>query len=143
MTNLQERRTKYRFDPAGDDVDEGGSSHAHVDSGRELRPWGQKREVAEDIIEDEPFRVEPRHGKGPALESSSEEAVADIDEEEDDEAGSDDDKGDANAPATNRTRYPFGRGPTNNFGDGMTGKVKRLRATPRTSPKYTSQIQFS
>ena len=67
----------------------------------------------------------------------------DFDEEEDDEAGSDDDKGDANAPATNRPRYPFGRGPTNNFGDGMTGKVKRLRATPRTSPKYTSQIQFS
>jgi hypothetical protein len=54
MTGQHERRTKHRFDPdvPMGDANEGGSSHPNVISARELRPRGQKRAAAADIIED-------------------------------------------------------------------------------------------
>ena len=65
--------------------------------------------------------MEHRAGKGLAHESSSEDVAEDDEEEsEDDDAGSD-------ALVITKPRYPFGRAPTNYFGDGMTETVKRLR----------------
>ena len=55
-------------------------------------------------------------------QESSEEADDEEEEESDDvvDAGGD-------APVITKPRYPFGRAPTNYFGDGMTETVKRLR----------------
>ena len=145
MAGQHERRSKCRFDSSSDipmaGIDEGGSSHPNVVSGRELRPRGQKRVATDDIMEesdessssdeeteDEIFRVEHRAGKGPAQQNSSEEeAAAGSDSGDDDEEGSDsnNDTGVANAPVITRPRYPFGRAPTNYFGDGMTEIVRR------------------
>ena len=102
MPKLYERRTKRRYDSTSDvhmaDADEGGSSHPNVTSGRTLRPRQKKAAnfVAgdsdgttssdEDDVEDSPFRVEPRHGKAPVQENSSEdEEAAGEDDEEDEE----------------------------------------------------------
>ena len=106
-----------------------------------MRPRGQKIAAIDDIIEesdessssdeeteDETFRMEHRAGKGPAqLNSCEEEAAAGSDSGDDDEEGSDNnnDAGVANAPVITRPRYPFGRAPTNYFGDGMTEIVRR------------------
>ncbi|RLN30758.1 hypothetical protein C2845_PM05G24580 [Panicum miliaceum] len=49
MPKQHERRTKRCFDTPQDDPDEGGSSHAYVDSGRTLRPRGQKRAATDDM----------------------------------------------------------------------------------------------
>ena len=115
------------------DADEGGSSHLNVVSDKVLRTRKRAatskilesngRSSSDDDVEDEPYRVEHRAGKGPPRESSSEDAADDDDEEESegDDAGGD-------APVITRPRYPFGRAPTNYFGDGMTETVKRLRS---------------
>ena len=135
MSGHHEKRSKHRQDSSDvhiADADEGGSSHLNVASGRELRP--RKRSVADDIIEesdessssddeveDETYRVEQRAGKGPVQQERSEDAEDEEEEsEDDDEAGGD-------APVITKPRYPFGRAPTNYFGDGMTETVKRLR----------------
>ena len=51
MTSQHERKTKRRFDVPRGDQDEGGSSTPNVVSGRELRPRGQQRAAAADVIE--------------------------------------------------------------------------------------------
>jgi hypothetical protein len=53
MANHYERRKKIRHEPSDANVDEGGSSHAHVVSGRNLRLRGQKRAPVDDGIEEE------------------------------------------------------------------------------------------
>ena len=102
MPKQYERRTKRRYDSTSDvhmaDADEGGSSHPNVTSGRTLRPrqrraadnvardGGGTTSSDEDDVEDSPYRIEPRHGKTPVQENSSEdEKVAGGDDEEDEE----------------------------------------------------------
>ena len=80
MSGHHEKRSKHRHDPTDvhiTDADEGGSSHPNVVSGRELRTRkrpapGDFREDSngsssdDDVdVEDEPYRVEHRAGKGP------------------------------------------------------------------------------
>ena len=102
-------------------------------SGRQLR--SRKRPAVDDIIEesdgspssddkveDETYRVEHRAGKGPVQQESSEDA-----EDEEEESENDDVEGGGEAPIITKPRYPFGRAPTNYFGNGMTETVKRLR----------------
>ena len=91
MPKLYERRTKRRFDQTSDvhmeDADEGGSSHPNVTSGRTLRPRkraavyvagdsGGTTSSDENDVEDSPFMIEPRHGKAPVQENSSEDEEA-------------------------------------------------------------------
>ena len=65
--------------------------------------------------------MEHRAGKGLVQQDSSADAEDEEEESEDDEeAGGD-------APVITKPPYPFGRAPTNYFGDGMTETVKRLR----------------
>jgi hypothetical protein len=104
MANHYERRKKIRHEPSDANVDEGGSSHAHVVSGRNLRPRAQKRARVDDDIEeenlsessgddddeDETFRVEHRHGKCPAQQNNDdEEDAGDIGGNEEEEEGDD------------------------------------------------------
>jgi len=136
------------------DADEGGSSHLNVVSGRELR--SRKKPAAcdfreesngssssDDEVEDETYRVEHRSGKGPVQQDNSEEGDDDEGEESEDvdDAGGD-------APVITKPRYPFGRAPTNYFGDGMTETVKRLRsenpyaeARSARDPRFWSSFQ--
>jgi hypothetical protein len=102
MPNHYERRKKILHEPSDANVDEGGSSHAHVVSGRNLRPRAQKRARVDDDIEeenlsessgddddeDETFRVEHRHGKCPAQQNNDdEEDAGDIGGNEEEEEG--------------------------------------------------------
>ena len=80
MSGHSEKRSKLRHDPTDvhmADADAGGSGQPNVFSGRELRT--RKRAAASNIledsngssssdddVEDEPYRVEQRAGKGPA-----------------------------------------------------------------------------
>ena len=93
-----ERRTKHRFNTVGANQDESGSSHPNMVSGRELRPRERKRaaDIVEDSdntssddddddVEDEPYRIEQRHGKAQAYENSSEEEEAAGEDDEDNE----------------------------------------------------------
>ena len=145
MSGHREKRSKRQHDPSDvhmADDDEGGSSHLNVVSGRQLR--SRKRSAADDIIEesdgssssddeveDETYRVEHRAGKGPIQQESSEDA-----EDEDDEAGGD-------APVITKPRYPFGRAPTNYFGDRMTETVKRLRGdNPYAEARSARDLSF-
>ena len=85
MPKQFEGKTKRRFDTTSANLDEGGSSVPNVVNGRELRIRGQKRQIANDIeeesvggssdssddeVEDETYRVKPRHGKGPTKQNS-------------------------------------------------------------------------
>ena len=101
MPKQYERRTKCLYDSTSDvhmaDADEGGSSHPNVTSGRTLRP--RQRRAAdnvardsggttssdEDDVEDSPYRIEPRHGKAPVHENSSENEEAPGGDDEEDE----------------------------------------------------------
>jgi len=86
MTSSHERRTKHRFNTVGANQDESGSSHPNVVSGRELRSRAAAFDIIEeseagsstddDDIEDEPYRIEQRHGKAPAQEDNTEEEEA-------------------------------------------------------------------
>ncbi|XP_039787116.1 uncharacterized protein LOC120653432 [Panicum virgatum] len=81
------------------DADIGGSSQRDAGHSRQLRPKEQKKAAADDIfeeeseggsssdndVEDETFRIEPRHEKGVAQQSSSEEEEAAGGNDEDDE----------------------------------------------------------
>ena len=151
MSGHREKRSKRQHDPSDvhmADDDEGGSSHLNVVSGRQLR--SRKRSAADDIIEesdgssssddeveDETYRVEHRVGKGPVQQESSEDAEDEEEEsEDDDEAGGD-------APVITKPRYPFGRAPTNYFGDGMTETVKRLRGeNPYAEARSDRDLRF-
>ena len=135
------------------DADEGGSSHLNVVSDRILRT--RKRAATSEILEDsngssssdddvddEPYRVEHRAGKGPVQQDNSEEA------DDDEEKESEDDEDAGGAPIITRPRYPFGLAPTNYFGDGMTNTVKRLRgenpyaeARSARDPRFLSTFQ--
>ena len=136
MSGHREKRSKRQHDPSDvhmADDDEGDSSQLNVVSGRQMR--SRKRSAADDIIEesdvssssddeveDETYRVEHRAGKCPVQQESSEDA-----EDEEEKSEDDDDEVDGDAPVITKPRYPFGRAPTNYFGDGMTETVKRLR----------------
>ena len=101
MPKQYERRTKRRYDSTSDvhmaDADEGGSSHPNRTRGRTLRPRQKKSAnfVAgdsdgttssdEDDVEDSPYRIEPRHGKAPVHENSSENEEAPGGDDEEDE----------------------------------------------------------
>ncbi|RLN11491.1 hypothetical protein C2845_PM09G24890 [Panicum miliaceum] len=161
MPRKYERRTNHRLD-SPQDPNEGGSSHTDVDKGRTLRSKGQKRAPSGDIeggsngstsnssddeVEDETFRVEQRTSKGPAEDVSEDEeegvAGADGSDDDEDDGSEDEDAGDAEPPFINRPRYPFGRAPTNFFGDGFTETVKRLRREDLYSePKTTRDARF-
>ena len=136
MSGHREKRSKRQHEPLDvhmADDDEGDSSQLNVVSGRQMR--SRKRSTADDVIEksdgssssddeveDETYRVEHRAGKGPVQQESSEDA-----EDEEEESENDDVEGGGDAPIITKPRYPFGRAPTNYFGDGMTETVKRLR----------------
>jgi len=98
MAGRHEKRSKHWHDPTDihmADADEGGSSHLHVVSDRILRT--RKRAATSEILEDsngssnsdndvddEPYRVEHKVGKGPVQQDSSEEADDEEEEESDD-----------------------------------------------------------
>ena len=151
MSGHCEKRSKRQHDPnvhMADD-DEGGSSQLNVVSGRQLR--SRKRSATNDIVEesdgsfssddeveDETYRVEHRAGKGPAQQESSEDG-----EDEEEESEDDDDEAGGDAPVITKSRYPFGRAPTNYFGDGMTETVKRLRSeNPYAETRSARDLRF-
>ena len=141
MPKLYERRTKRHMDPVGGNQDEGGSSDPVVRSTRELRPRGQKRPQDDDIveesagessdssddeIEDSTFRVEHRHGKGPANGSGSDEEeeegdISDNDEEE--EGGSEESEQEIPFHITQRPIRLGSRRCIDYSGSGMTREV--------------------
>ncbi|RLN31117.1 hypothetical protein C2845_PM05G19570 [Panicum miliaceum] len=144
MPNQRERRTKRRLDSSQVDPNESGSSHANVVKSRTLRSRGQKRAPSGDIeggsngssnnssddeFEDETFRVEHMTGKGPTKgDSEDEEEVAvgaDGSDDDEGDGSEDEDANDVEPPIINRARYPFGRTPTNYFGDGVTETSQR------------------
>ena len=142
MPKQYERRTKRRYDSTSDvhmaDADEGGSSHPNVSIRRTLRPR-QKRAADfvagdsdgttssdEEDVEDSPFRVEPRHGKAPVQENSSEdeEAAGEHDEEDEEEEMNQEEL----SFPTIREPIRFGRGRCVDYSaSGMTREVKRWR----------------
>ena len=157
MIGKSERRTKHRFDTAGANQDESGSSHANVASGRELRPRGQKRAPVDDIgeeseggsssddddVEDSPFRVEPHHGKGVAQQSSS--------EEEEESAGDDDEENEESDENEQGITFLTIQKPVrlgsrkciDYSRSGMTREVKRLRKIdPYSEPKSSADPKF-
>ena len=150
MTGDHKRRTKHRHDSTSvvhmEDTDEGGSSHPNVTSGRTLRPRQRRaadnvaRDVGgttssdEDDVEDSPFRVEPRHGKAPVQENSSENEEAAEGDDEEDEMHQEE----LSFP-TIKEPIRFGRGRCVDYSaSGMTREVKRWRKIDPYSLERTS-----